>query len=139
MKIELNREILTSKSTIGDLLVDGEFQCYTLEDPVREIDGVPVDQWKIAGDTAIPKGTYNVTITMSNRFKKLLPLLEGVPGFAGVRIHSGNTAADTEGCVLVGTVKDTDVVLHSRDAFEPLYDKIKAALYAGEKVELTIT
>lgn len=102
MKLTLQRVKLGEDYTIGKLLVDGKFICYTLEDKVREEIGVPVEQWKVAGKTAIPKGTYSVTITMSNRFKIKLPLLDSVPGFSGVRIHTGNSSKDTEGCILVG-------------------------------------
>ena len=102
MKLELNRVKLGDDFTVGKLSVDGKFVCYTLEDKVREEDGVPVEQWKVYGKTAIPKGIYPVTITMSNRFKIKLPLLGSVPGFTGVRIHTGNSAKDTEGCILVG-------------------------------------
>jgi hypothetical protein len=102
MKIEVNRVKLGDDFTVGKLSVDGKFICYTLEDKVREEMGVPVEQWKVMGQTAIPKGTYSVTITMSNRFKTKLPLLDSVPGFSGVRIHTGNSSKDTEGCILVG-------------------------------------
>jgi len=102
MKIEVNRVKLGDDFTVGKLSVDGKFVCYTLEDKVREETGVPVEQWKVMGQTAIPKGTYSVTITMSNRFKTKLPLLDSVPGFSGVRIHTGNSAKNTEGCILVG-------------------------------------
>lgn len=103
MKLELNRVKLGEDFTVGKLSVDGKFICYTLEDKVREEAGVPVEQWKVMGKTAIPKGTYSVTITMSNRFKTRLPLLASVPGFTGVRIHTGNSSKDTEGCILVGS------------------------------------
>lgn len=102
MKLTLERVKLGEDFTVGKLSADGKFVCYTLEDKVREEIGVPVEQWKVMGQTAIPKGTYPITITMSNRFKTKLPLLGNVPGFSGVRIHTGNTAKDTEGCILVG-------------------------------------
>ena len=102
MKLTLERVKLGDDFTVGKLSADGKFVCYTLEDKVREEIGVPVEQWKVMGQTAIPKGTYPVTITMSNRFKTQLPLLGSVPGFSGVRIHTGNSAKDTEGCILVG-------------------------------------
>jgi len=102
VKLELKRVKLGEEFTIGKLSVDGKFICYTLEDTVREQVGVPVEQWKVMSKTAIPTGTYPVTITMSNRFKTMLPLLGNVPGFSGVRIHTGNSAKDTEGCILVG-------------------------------------
>ena len=138
MKLELTRTTKLPKCTIGTLTVNGLFQCHTLEDTEREVVGQPVASWKIPRLTAIPKGTYNVTITMSNRFQKLLPLVESVPGFDGVRIHTGNTADDTEGCIIVGTGVLVDRLINSRVAFEPLYGQIKEALYRGEKVELTI-
>jgi hypothetical protein len=102
VNLELTRVKLGEEFTVGKLAVDGKFVCYTLEDKVREEDGVPVEQWKVYAKTAIPKGTYPVTITMSNRFKTMLPLLGNVPGFTGVRIHTGNSSKDTEGCILVG-------------------------------------
>jgi hypothetical protein len=102
MKLTLDRVKLGEDFTVGKLSADGKFVCYTLEDKVRELDGVSVEQWKVFGKTAIPKGTYSVNITMSNRFKTKLPLLSDVPGFTGVRIHTGNSAKDTEGCILVG-------------------------------------
>ena len=102
MKLTLERVKLGDDFTVGKLSADGKFVFYTLEDKVREEIGVPVEQWKVMGQTAIPKGTYLVTITMSNRFKTKLPLLSNVPGFSGVRIHTGNSAKDTEGCILVG-------------------------------------
>ena len=96
MKVTLKRCIFEDDTTIGVLRLDGKFQCFTLEDKIREI--------KIAGKTAIPKGNYKVILSMSNRFQKVLPLIMDVPNFAGVRIHSGNTHADTEGCILVGNL-----------------------------------
>lgn len=106
MKIEVKRVLLGDSFTIGKLSVDGKFICYTLEDKLREEIGVPVEQWKVIGETAIPKGTYPVSITMSRRFGKNLPLLGNVPGFSGVRIHTGNSSKDTEGCLLVGASWD---------------------------------
>ena len=101
--LTLDRIWRSDDTTIGILKHDGKQICFTLEDKVREIPGKPVDQWKVPSRTAIPSGEYDVVITMSNRFKRLMPLLLDVPGFAGVRIHSGNTHEDTEGCILLGT------------------------------------
>ena len=107
LEFRLVREEFTTESTVGKLyfrLSDRDpwtWLCWTLEDPAREAPGEPVEAWKIKGDTAIPRGTYAVTVTRSNRFGVDLPLLLDVPGFEGVRIHGGNTAADTEGCILV--------------------------------------
>jgi len=124
MEITLHREPSNAQSTLGRLDVDGIFECFTCEDVVRSV--------KIKGETAIPAGCYQVIVTMSNRFKRELPLLLNVPEFEGVRIHTGNTAADTEGCILVGQEIDDMSVLNSRAAFSNLFPKIKEALQDGE-------
>lgn len=138
MLMHLKRKLFLSGCTVGELSINGAFECYTLEDAVRERKGEPVERWKIPGQTAIPAGTYGVVISMSGRFRKLLPLLIGVPGFDGVRIHTGNTANDTEGCILVGSAKIVAELRGSRLAFAPLYDKINTTLNLGENVEITI-
>ena len=119
MQLTLIRGPSTSHSTPGTLLVDGKFECYTLEDVVRDK--------KIPGETAISVGTYRIIIDMSTRFKRLLPLLIDVPGFAGIRIHPGNTDKDTEGCILVGQSRSKDFVGSSRLAFDALFAKMRAA------------
>jgi len=137
MRIILKREVFTNKSTIGSLFVNDKFQCYTLEDMVREVKDQPVDLWKVQGKTAIPKGTYEVIISYSPRFKVSMPLLLNVPGFSGVRIHAGNKAEDTDGCILVGDWKGEDYISHSRDAYNVLYMLIHEAL-KKEDVHITI-
>lgn len=134
MQLSLKRTTFTAESTIGKLSIDGRYECLVLEDVVRKA-GAP----KVYGKTAIPAGTYPVTITYSNRFRRLMPLLGNVPGFAGIRIHSGNTAADTEGCLLVGTTQSKDFVGNSRAAYAVLYARIKEALDAGEPVTITVS
>jgi len=94
MDLRLVRSRFTDKSTIGDLYVDGVRECFILEDTVRDE--------KIAGETAIPTGRYEIVTSFSNKFQKLLPLLVNVPNYEGVRIHPGNVPADTEGCLLPG-------------------------------------
>lgn len=126
MKLHVKRVAYTKKSTRGVLEVDGKFECYTLEDVVRDK--------KIPGETAIPAGTYKVIINLSNRFKRPLPLLLEVPGFEGVRIHPGNTDKDTEGCLLVGQTYAQDFVGNSRAAFNALFAKMQKA----ESITLTI-
>lgn len=126
MKMLLQRTAYSDKSTIGELFLDGEFFCYTLEDTVRKV--------KKAGETAIPAGTYEVVINYSPRFKQKMPLLLGVPRFEGVRIHAGNKAEDTEGCILVGYVKAQDFIGQSRMAYEALFRKLDN----GERHEITI-
>jgi len=102
MNLRLIREPSRRGATLGVLFVDDVFFCFTLEDQLRERAGAPVPAWKVAGQTAIPAGRYRVVLTKSQRFQKVLPLLESVPGFAGIRIHAGNVHADTEGCPLIG-------------------------------------
>ena len=127
MKIEVKRLYKTENSTIGELTIDGKFECYTLEDKEITV--------KIKGETAISKGTYKVIINQSNRFKKLLPLLLNVPNFEGVRIHPGNSNHDTEGCILVGQSISKDYISKSRKAFEKLFKKMQLA----KEITLTIT
>jgi hypothetical protein len=138
VRLKLERTWCGPKCTIGTLYVNGKAECFTLEDVVREKDGVPVEQWKVPGETAIPTGIYGVVITPSVRFNRELPLLLNVPGFEGIRIHPGNTAEDTEGCILVGMAKTPDSVTNSKRAFDALFQKIREALGAGEKVTLEI-
>jgi hypothetical protein len=133
------------KCTISTIYLNGIFECFTLEDIVREIIGVPVEQWKIAGSTAIPStlyagNKYKVIIDMSTRFQRLLPHVLDVPGFSGVRIHPGNTDADTEGCILPALMvsPDKNSVTNSRKAFDNLFAKMQAAISAGESITLEV-
>jgi hypothetical protein len=126
MVITVKRLYKTENSTIGEMLIDGVFECFTLEDRERPV--------KIKGETAIPKGTYRVIINESNRFKRLLPLLIDVPNFEGVRIHSGNSNHDTEGCILVGQTRNKNYIGQSRKAFDKLFKKMQAA----KNITLTI-
>jgi hypothetical protein len=130
MNLKLIRKYPAPDCIIGELYVNDTFECYTLEDIERPV--------KLAGVTAIPRGHYEVVITFSARFKKLLPLLLNVANFDGVRIHSGNTSADTEGCVLVGKTRTKTSVLQSRDAFASLFKKLQAAA-VKEKIILEVT
>jgi hypothetical protein len=130
MKIDLIRKEFTTISTIGDFLVDGKRLCYSLEDCVRDV--------KIPGETAIPYGTYEVITNYSVRFKRVMPLLLNVPGFEGVRVHSGNTDADTEACILLGYIKNPNWVGQSRDAFNAFFPLLTEALSSG-KVWITIS
>lgn len=127
MTLRLVREPSRDGATLGVLFVDGHFQCFTLEDVVRDVPGMPVSAWKVPQQTAIPAGRYRVIVTPSVRFQRPLPLLLDVPGFSGVRIHPGNTAADTEGCLLVGLDRQRGRVLRSRVAFELLFPLIEQA------------
>lgn len=120
----LQRMILSETCTVGELLDYGNRLCWTLEDAVRS--------HKIKGRTAIPAGRYKVAITYSNRFKTDLPLLLNVPAFEGIRIHSGNTAADTEGCVLVGMARQGDALIRSREAFAKVFSSLRVWLKQGD-------
>lgn len=139
MLIELKRDPSADGCTIGKLFVDGQFQCFTLEDVVREVPGQPVATWKVQNQTAIPTGTYKVIVDFSEHFQKQLPHILNVPGFDGIRIHSGNTADDTEGCILVGNQQGSGEVLDSKTAFGVLFPKIKDAIAQGQTVQLTIS
>lgn len=121
MQLQLQRTIKTDKSTIGELFIDRVFECFTLEDTERKF-GV-----KVYGETAIPLGTYIVTIEFSPRFGRRVPHIKGVPGFSSILIHPGNTAVDTEGCLLVGKTHAPDFIGQSRLAFEGLFRKLDGA------------
>jgi len=143
MEIVLKRETFTDKSTIGILSIDGVFECFVLEDKDRGLDSkmtlTQINKIKVYGETAIPYGKYEVVVTMSNRFGKELPLLLDTPGYSGIRIHVGNKKEDTHGCLLPGTAKGIDTVIQSTIAFNKLFDKIKTAKKAGQKISITIT
>jgi hypothetical protein len=132
LDIEIRRETYTGKSTTGRLFLNGQFECYTLEDCARP-EGV-----KVAGATCIPAGSYALTINHSSRFQRLMPQLLEVRGFESVRIHSGNTDADTEGCILVGLTRAENFVGSSRAAFRKLFGKLQAAKAAGAEIRVTV-
>lgn len=127
MQLTLHRQPSADGATLGELLLDGRHECWTLEDVVR-----PAGEPKVYGQTAIPAGRYRVIVTFSNRFQVLMPLLVAVPGFEGVRIHPGNTAADTDGCVLVGRTKGGNTVGSSRLAYDALFPRIVAGYSVGD-------
>jgi hypothetical protein len=131
MELKLTRLTFTDKSTISELSVDGKYQCYVLEDVVREGP-------KVYGQTAIPYGRYKIDVTYSNRFKRDLPLLLEVPNFEGIRIHPGNSPQNTEGCLLPGRTSGLNWVGESRAAFNELFDKIDRAVENDEEVWITV-
>ena len=141
MELKLIRKERTEESTIGDLFVNGEFECFILEDKDRGLTQsmafADITPLKVHGKTCIPTGTYQIAITYSNRFKKYLPLLINVPGFEGIRIHPGNTAADTEGCLLPGEFRNHNQVTNSKKAFAKLFEKLKS-VEKKEKITITI-
>ncbi len=126
MKLTLRRTDYTTISTIGDFYVGEEWFSFCLEDMVRA-EGV-----KVKGKTAIPAGRYQVTIDQSMRFRRAMPHILDVPNFEGVRIHQGNYAKDTEGCVLLGYTKDKDFVGKSVAAFNAFFGELQDGLLQGE-------
>lgn len=133
LKLTLKTIYKAPTYTISKFYIDGVLFCDTIEDVVRDLnnDGDLNDEGetKVWGETAIPAGTYKVSLTMSNRFKKVLPLLHNVPNFEGIRIHGGNTAEDTHGCILVGVNDKKGRVSNSQATMSklmPLLEKFES-------------
>jgi hypothetical protein len=141
MEIKVIRKTFTNESTIGELSINGKFFCYTLEDFDRDInkDGDLDDagEAKVYGLTAIPKGTYKVILSFSNRFQKYLPEVLNVKGFEGIRIHAGNKAADSHGCILLGATKSNNFVGASVATMTKFMAELKK-VEKTEKITLTI-
>lgn len=135
MKLTLKRIALRQTYTIGKLYIDGAYFCDTLEDTVRDTNKsgkFDNGEQKIKGKTAIPYGTYEIKWTYSPRFKKYTPQLMNVPSFEGIRVHAGNTSADTEGCLILGENKQVGKVLNSRATINKFYPIIKEACSNGK-------
>ena len=154
MKILVDRKWKKETYTIGKLYVDGVFFSNTLEDKDRGLTNSmslkEIKKMKKAGETAIPTGTYKVRMDIvSPKYSKSswyvkncngsrMPRLEKVPGYDGVLIHAGNTAKDTEGCILVGKNDVKGMVTKSKDYFLKLYNIMYTAYKKGENIEITI-
>lgn len=154
MKILIDRKWKKNEYTIGKLYVDGVFFSNTLEDKDRGLTSSmsleEIKKGKKAGETAIPTGTYKIRMDISSpRFSKSnwyikncngarMPRLKDVPGYDGVLIHCGNTAKDTEGCILVGKNDVKGMVTKSKDYFLKLYNTMYAVYKKGENIEITI-
>lgn len=142
MKLELHRKYCKNGYTIGLLYADDKFICNTLEDTDRGLTSTMTERRialiKVKGKTAIPTGTYSIIVTDSPRFKKQMPLLCSVKGFEGVRIHSGNTANDTEGCILCGKNTEVGRITDSKFWTEKVYDLINNAIRKKESVFINI-
>lgn len=148
MRLELRTLNTFPGSTLGALYIDGTFECFTLEDPVR-------DGEKVWGRTAIPEGVYDMDLRkgspMARRYDKRysrflnhdgMLWLRNVPNFKWIYIHPGNYASDTEGCILVGdTVRklpNANALGYSRDAYRRLYPKIMEAIESGLRVTIEV-
>lgn len=142
MNLELERKEFYPDRCIGGLYIDGVWYCYTLEDKDRQRQSdKTIIPWsstlKIPKETAIPCGRYQVVINKSDRFKRLMPQILGVPDFTGIRIHDGGLVAepiDTEGCPIIGLeyrARD-HVLLKSPEAFKDFFPKLEAGLKEGD-------
>lgn len=131
MKLTLIRIANKATYTIGKLYIDGVYECDVIEDKDRGLDDSmtleEIKRKKVYGETAIPTGTYNLIINYSQKYKKQMPLLLNVKGYEGIRIHSGNTAKDTLGCLIVGQNKEVGKVINSRVTYNKLFDKLSKA------------
>ena len=144
MQILIQRHALKEGYTIGRMEINGKYFCDTLEDTDRGLrESMTEDEiaaLKVKGATAIPTGTYRIDMqTRSPRFDRVLPRLINVKGYEGVLIHSGNTAADTEGCILVGLNRVRGKVIGSRLKLGRLLVLLREAQAEGEEIELVIT
>lgn len=153
MKLTLNRIAKRDTYTIGKLYIDGEYFCDTIEDKDRGLKQTmslaEIKQKKIKHQTAIPTGTYEITLNVVspkysgkpwyvNLCGAKMPRLLNIPGYDGVLIHPGNTANDTSGCLIVGKNTVVGKVTESRVVFKNLYAKLKAAATKGERITITI-
>jgi hypothetical protein len=137
MDLRIARKTNTAEQCTGVLTRGGTWEAWTLEDPVRRDPdpSTPKNEGKIYGRTAIPAGRYRVTITWSPKFKRLMILLNDVPGFTGIRIHGGRDAEDTLGCPLVGHDRQPNGhLLQTLEASAAIRAMVQADLDAGEEV-----
>lgn len=148
MQILIKRREYEEKFTGGQLFIDNKYFCDTIEDTNRMPRGVclPPDELldtilkvKVPGETCIPAGQYYLRITPSSRFGRELPEILNVPGFTGVRIHPGNTADDSEGCILVGRRIKAGFVSESRATMDGLMKRIReTCMTNGNRLQITI-
>lgn len=140
MKLQLRRLYRKPEYTIGKLYIDGVYFCDTIEDvdrgltqkmPLKEIQAI-----KVMHETAIPYGVYKVRLSMSPRFRKVLPEIMNVPGFTGVRAHAGNTQYDSSGCLILGKNTVKGKVTNSRYYVSEF---IKILEKAGDNITIEIT
>ena len=129
MRLTLIRVANRPTYCIGKLYIDGVYFSDVLEDVDRGLDDAmdveTIKKLKVKGQTAIPTGIYQVLLTYSPKYKRIMPLINNVKGYSGIRIHSGNTAKDTEGCLLVGKNKEVGKVLESRVTYNALFKRLQ--------------
>ena len=139
MEILIKRTAKLNEYTIGNLYIDDQYLCNTLEDTDRGLKDsqslLYIKAKKIFSKTAIPTGTYKVELTYSFRFKRVLPLIVGVKGFDGIRIHQGNFPKDTEGCILVGKNTFKGGISESKETLEKLLKKLDGQKYITITIE----
>lgn len=127
MKLTIKRKVFTETTTTGTLYRDKIRLCDTLEDKDRYLE-IHGENAKISSKTAIPRGTYELTINWSNRFKKYMIAVLDVPYFQGVRLHAGNTHENTDGCPLLGDAIDEWTVVNSKVRTQEVFDLVEEAL-----------
>ena len=153
MKLKVERRWPKATYTIGRLYIDGIYYCNTLEDADRGLkwnDPLSfIQSRKVAGETAIPKGKYTITMNVTspkyagvawyyNLCRGKMPRLLHVPGFDGILIHPGTTALDTRGCILVGKNTKVGKLTDSKVTFQQIYKLMKAASDKGEEITIEI-
>ncbi len=142
MKIRLERKYLGSEYTISHFFINRIRLCELLEDTVRDYnkDGDLLDagEEKVFGETAIPYGIYKMDLTMSPKFKRLLPIILNVPHFTGIRIHRGRTAAHTHGCLIPGENRKKGQVLFSVKYEMLIIEAMLKAIRNGEEMTIEI-
>lgn len=153
MELVVDRKWKKQNYTISNLTIDGKWFCNVLEDKDRNLDSsmsiAKIRELKKPSITAIPKGTYEITLDVispkycTNSFYKQVcngkvPRLLNVKGFEGILIHAGNTDKDTAGCLLVGINLERGKVLKSQETFRKLYKMLSEAKLRGEYIQITI-
>lgn len=135
MEIKVTRSTFTDAFTLGRMFIDGRPYGYTCEDKDRHLE---TGGTKIPKVTAIPRGRYRVGLSFSQRFQKVLPIIDDVPQFSGVRIHGGNKATDTEGCILLGKAPTAEGVVDCAERMKNLIAMLTEAEDDGIECWLTV-
>jgi len=129
MRLTLKRIANKKDYCIGKLYINGVYFCDTLEDRDRGLSDSmteeEIKQLKVKGQTAIPVGIYTVLMTYSPKYQKIMPLINNVKGYSGIRIHPGNSSKDTDGCLLVGKNTVVGRLTDSRNTFNALFKRLQ--------------